>query len=163
VLQTYASSVSEVCTLSVSEVRLQVFYIDVVKIDRDTAHVTMTIHICFKCMLQWFHLFQAYVANVLFECCKSRSIWMLHIHAYCKRMFSSVLNCFKRIFQTFHLDVAYILQWLHTWFSGVLNVYCKCFSCFGRMLNALGLGSGPDGLGGCLRFNGLQGLVWMMT
>jgi hypothetical protein len=27
-------------------------------------------------------------------------------------------------------------------------------------LNALGLGSGPDGLGGCLRFNGLQGLVY---
>jgi hypothetical protein len=111
-----------------------VFYIGVVKIDRDIAHVAMTIYACFKCMLQRFHLFQAYVASVLFECCKSRPIWMLHIYACCKRMFSSVFNCFKRMFQTFYLDVAYILQLLHTWFSGVLNVCCKCFSCFGRML-----------------------------
>jgi len=36
---------------------LQVFYIDVAKIDRDVAHVAMTIHVCFKCMFQMFHLF----------------------------------------------------------------------------------------------------------
>jgi hypothetical protein len=36
----------------------------------------------------------------------------------------------KRMFQVFHLDVAYILQWLHTCFSGVSDVCCKCFSCF---------------------------------
>jgi hypothetical protein len=34
----------------------------------------------------------------------------------------------------FHLDVAYVLQWLHMCFSRVSDVYCKCFNCFGHML-----------------------------
>jgi hypothetical protein len=36
--------------------------------------------------------------------------------------------------QVFHLDVAYVLQCLHTCFPRVLDVCCKCFNCFGRML-----------------------------
>jgi hypothetical protein len=70
---------------------LQVFYIDVVKVDRDVAHVTIVFSsvcskcfICFKCMLQVFHLdvakvdvaytciLQAYVSSisvVSYECC----------------------------------------------------------------------------------------------
>jgi hypothetical protein len=32
-------------------------------------------------------------------------------------MFSSVFSCFKHMFQLFHADVAYTLQWLHMWFS----------------------------------------------
>jgi hypothetical protein len=54
-----------------------------------------------------------------------------------KRMFLSVLSCFKCMFQVFHLDVAYILQWYARVFlvfqiyiasvSVVLDVYCKCF------------------------------------
>jgi hypothetical protein len=65
---------------------LQVFYIniakvdqDAAKVDRNVAHVTMTIHICFKCMLQMFHLYQTYVASVF--------MWMLHIYTCYKRMF----------------------------------------------------------------------------
>jgi hypothetical protein len=41
-----------------------VFYIDVVKVDRDVAHVAMAIHICFKCMFPMFYLFQTYVASI---------------------------------------------------------------------------------------------------
>jgi hypothetical protein len=32
-------------------------YIDVAKVDRDVAHVTMVIHVYFKCMFQIFQLF----------------------------------------------------------------------------------------------------------
>jgi hypothetical protein len=32
--------------------------------------------------------------------------------------------------QVFRLDVAYVLQWLHTCFPGVSDVCCKCFSYF---------------------------------
>jgi hypothetical protein len=48
---------------------LQVFYIDVVKIDRDVAYVA--IHVCLKCMFQMFHWFQEYVvAKVdLYDAC----------------------------------------------------------------------------------------------
>jgi len=47
---------------------LEVFYIDVVKVDRDVVHVAMTIHVCFKCMFQMFDLFSD-------VCCKC-FIWM---------------------------------------------------------------------------------------
>ena len=46
------------------------FYIDVAKIDRDVAHVAMTIHVCFKYMFQMFHLFQMYVTSVYLDVVK---------------------------------------------------------------------------------------------
>jgi hypothetical protein len=42
------------------------FHLDVIKVDRDVAHVAMVIHVCCICMFQMFQLF----ADV---CCKSRS------------------------------------------------------------------------------------------
>jgi hypothetical protein len=48
---------------------LQVFHLDVAKVDLDVAYVAMTIHACFKRM---FHLFQTYVANVSSGCFKNR-------------------------------------------------------------------------------------------
>ena len=45
-------------------------YINVVKVDRDVAHVVIAIHVYFKCMFEMFHLFQTYVASVLSGCCK---------------------------------------------------------------------------------------------
>jgi len=35
---------------------LQIFYLDVAKVDLDVAYVAMPIHICFRRMLQMFHL-----------------------------------------------------------------------------------------------------------
>jgi hypothetical protein len=40
---------------------LQVFHLDVAKVDLDVAYVAMTIHACFKHIFQ-VHLFQTYVA-----------------------------------------------------------------------------------------------------
>jgi hypothetical protein len=37
----------------------------------------------------------------------------------------------------FHLDVVYVLQLLHTCFPRVLDVCCKYFNCFERMLQML--------------------------
>jgi hypothetical protein len=45
---------------------LQVFYLDVVKVDLNVAYVALVMHTCFKCFI----CFRTYVANVLFECCK---------------------------------------------------------------------------------------------
>jgi len=36
--------------------------------------------------------------------------------------------------QVFHLDVAYVLQWLHKCFLVCSHVCCKYFKYFGRML-----------------------------
>jgi hypothetical protein len=81
-----------------------VFYISVAIIYRDVAHVATYVSsvcsdyfICF--ILQIFYL----------DGC-------IYMHG-CKIMFLSIFNCFKRMFQVFHLDVANILQWLHTCFS----------------------------------------------
>jgi hypothetical protein len=51
---------------------LQIFYIDVAKVDWDIAHIAMAIHVRFKCMFQIFHLFQTYVTNISFRCCKTQ-------------------------------------------------------------------------------------------
>jgi hypothetical protein len=44
---------------------LQVFYVDVAKVDRHVAYVAMAIHVCCKRLFKMFHLFfLTYVANV---------------------------------------------------------------------------------------------------
>jgi hypothetical protein len=50
-----------------------VFYIDVVKVDRNVAHVVMTKYACLKPMFQVFQVFRTYDANVSLGFCKSRS------------------------------------------------------------------------------------------
>jgi hypothetical protein len=42
--------------------------------------------------------------------------------------------CFTLMLQVFHANVAYVLQWLHTCFPHVSDICCKCFNCFGHML-----------------------------
>jgi hypothetical protein len=68
-------------------------------------------------------------------CCKSRSGCCVHMHVAttCFKCF----RCFIHMLQVFHLDVAYVLQWLHTYFlsffwcfASVSDVCRKCFSCF---------------------------------
>jgi hypothetical protein len=51
---------------------LQIFNLDVAKVDLDVAYVAMTVHACFKRMFQVFHLFQTSVANVSSRCFKTR-------------------------------------------------------------------------------------------
>jgi hypothetical protein len=44
---------------------LQVFYMDVAKIDRDVTYVTMVVHVCCKLLFPVFYLFfQTYVATM---------------------------------------------------------------------------------------------------
>jgi hypothetical protein len=79
---------------------LQVFYIDVVKVDRDVAHIVMVIHVCFQYMFQMFHLFQMYVASVLSRCCKKLSGCCIYMHV--------AIICFK-YFQVFHIYLYLII------------------------------------------------------
>jgi hypothetical protein len=65
---------------------LQVFYMDVAKVDRDDAYVAVVVHLCCKLLFPMFHLFfQTYVASVF--------IW---IYCICfTHMFASILfGCF---------------------------------------------------------------------
>jgi hypothetical protein len=48
---------------------LQVFRMDVAKIDRDVAYVASVLEVCCKLLFKMFHLFHTYVATVLSRCC----------------------------------------------------------------------------------------------
>jgi hypothetical protein len=87
---------------------LQVFHIDVVKVDWDVAYVAMIIHVCCKLLFLMFHLFfKMYVASVF--------IWILHMfYTYVASGFISMfvyvlqwlLKCFKVFFQVFKMHVS---------------------------------------------------------
>jgi hypothetical protein len=73
---------------------LQLFHMDVAKVDRDVAYVAMVVHACCMRLFSMFHLFLdvcykyvyldvAYVSHV---CCKCFT-WILH-------MFAMVFKCF---------------------------------------------------------------------
>jgi hypothetical protein len=56
VLSVYVASICFKCFICFRSM-LQVFHMDVAKVDRDVAHGAMDIHVCCKCMFQMFHLF----------------------------------------------------------------------------------------------------------
>jgi hypothetical protein len=119
---------------------LQMFYVDVAKVDRDVAYVTMAIHVCCKCLFQLFQLFQTDVARVLSGCyiCFTLMFFDNNVSHLCCDCFIPMLHMFSHICcKCFRLDVTYVLQWLHTCFPRVLDVYCKCFNCFECMLQML--------------------------
>ena len=75
---------------------LEVFHMDVAKIDRDVAYAAKCAasvsDACFKHLFKVFHLFQTYVASVL--------IWMLHtFHTYVARVCSKCFSCFVLMLQ----------------------------------------------------------------
>jgi hypothetical protein len=80
--------------------------------------------------LQWLY---KYVAMVCSQCfiCVFRRMLQVFLSRYC--------ICFTHMLQVFHVEVAYVFEWLHTCSPSVSNVYCKCFNYFGRMLPVLHL------------------------
>jgi hypothetical protein len=60
-----------------------------------------------------------------------RGAYVSHICYKC--FISRCCICFTHMLQVFHLDIAYVLHWLHMCFPGVasvstvLDAYCKCF------------------------------------
>jgi hypothetical protein len=69
---------------------LQLFYIDVAKVDQDVAYIAIVVHVCYKCLLPMFHLcFWMYVTSVF--------IWMLHMfHTYVACVLSGCCVCLQR-------------------------------------------------------------------
>jgi hypothetical protein len=103
------------------------FHVDVAKVDRNIAYVTMAIHICYKRLFQIFMLFQMDVARVLSRYCICFTLMLQVFHPDVAYVFTHVASDSSRC-------VAYVLQWLHTCFPHVSDVCYKCFYCFRRML-----------------------------
>jgi energy-converting hydrogenase Eha subunit C len=89
ILQMYVSSVSDVSGM------LQVFRIDVAKVDRDVAYVASVSEACRNRLFIMLYLFQTYVASVFY-------LDVAHVsHLCCKSIF--------KMFQLFHYYVALYL------------------------------------------------------
>jgi hypothetical protein len=85
---------------------------------------------CCICCNGYTHILQASVPNVsiisYIRC--TCFMWVLHMfHTYIASVSSGCCICFTYNMQGFHLDVAYVLQWLHMCFSRVSDVCCTCF------------------------------------
>jgi hypothetical protein len=77
---------------------LQVFYVDVAKVGRDVAYVTMAIHAGCKRLFQLFQLFQTDVARVLH---------MFHTYVFLTTVFYTyVASVSSRCCICFHIYVA---------------------------------------------------------
>jgi hypothetical protein len=86
-LKTHVASACFKCFICM----LQVFHVDVTKVDQDVAYVAMAIYVCCKRLFQMFHLFfRRLLQMCLFGC-----------YIY-----------FTYMLQVFYLDVKYALQWL---------------------------------------------------
>jgi hypothetical protein len=57
---------------------LQVFHVDVAKVDLDVAYVAMAIHVYCKLLFQMFQLFQTDVARILSRCCICFTLMLFH-------------------------------------------------------------------------------------
>jgi hypothetical protein len=118
---------------------LQLFNIDVAKVDRNVAQVAMAIHVCSKCFICFRRILQVFylgVAKIDLDV------------AYTSKRF----RCFHTYVVSVSSRYCIYLHWLHTCFyvfSGVFvsvsNICCKCFSYFERMLQVFYLGSRGDG------------------
>jgi hypothetical protein len=75
---------------------LQVFHMDVTKVDQDVSYVTMVVHVCCKCMFQMFHLFFKCMLQVyLYGCCLTHMLQIYYLNvAMFFNDFSSVFRCF---------------------------------------------------------------------
>jgi hypothetical protein len=97
----------------------QLFHTDVV-IDRDVAHVAMTIHVCCKCMFQMFLLFQCmlqvYILNNLAFFKRMLQVFYLDV-AYVASVCFKCFTYFKRTLQVFYMNVVYDAVPTH--------IYCK--------------------------------------
>jgi hypothetical protein len=83
---------------------LQIFHLDVSKVDLDVVHVAMAIHACFKCficfihMLQMFHLDVAKIDLILHVCCGYTHMFQAHFYSV-SHVSDICCKCFIWMFQ----------------------------------------------------------------
>jgi hypothetical protein len=94
------------------------------------AHVANVCFKCFRCFSGTLHVFHLDVAKVDPDV----AYVSMSIHVCCKRLFQCFI-CFSRhMLQVFHLNVAYF-----TMAFKCFQLFCKCFICFGCMLQVFHL------------------------
>jgi hypothetical protein len=106
---------------------LQMFHVDVVKVDWDVA---MTIHVCCKRLFQMFQLFQTDVAHVLFGCCIRLTLMLqlLHPDVTCFHTYvASVFIWMLHMFCNGYTRVSLMFQTYVASISTISDVCCKYF------------------------------------
>jgi hypothetical protein len=94
---------------------LQVFHMDVTKVDREVAYVAMVVHMYCKLLFPIFQL-QTYDASVF--------IWMLHM------FYTYVVSVFILMLHMFHTYVVSVFIWMlhmfHAYVASILSGCCVC-------------------------------------
>ena len=90
---------------------MQVFHMNVAKIDRDVVYVAMVVHVCYKLLFPTFHLFFRHILQVCLSRCCICFTYMLQVFYRC-------CVCVYNGFQVF-LDT----------FASVSDICFKCFIC----------------------------------
>jgi hypothetical protein len=76
---------------------LQVFHIDVTKVDRGVVYVASVLEACCKRLFKIFHLLQTYVAMCFYVASCKCFIWMLHMfHTHISSVCYKYFICFRR-------------------------------------------------------------------
>ena len=102
-LYTHVSSVYFKCFICFRRM-LQVFYLDVTKVDLNVAKVDL--YVAYTCMLQ---VYVSSILGVSYVCCK-RFIWILHM--FCNGYSATHVFswCFRRILKVFQLFRTYVVS-----------------------------------------------------
>jgi hypothetical protein len=92
-----------------------VLYIDVIKVDRDVAHVAYIASVSDKCCKRFdldvaLHILHTYVVRVCFKC-----------FIYFSFMLQQVFSCCK--LQVFYLDVAYVAVAIHVCYKCMFQMF----------------------------------------
>ena len=80
---------------------LQLFHMDVAKVDRDVAYVAIALHVSCERLFQLIQIFKSYVASVLYGYCKSRSGCCICCNGYTRMLQASVPNVSSVFFHTY--------------------------------------------------------------
>jgi hypothetical protein len=102
VFQAFQTHVASLC-FRCFRYMLQMFRIDVSKVNLSVTHIAMVIHVCFKCFIYFRRLLQMFHLNVS----------KVAIHACFKRFI-----CFRLLLQMFHLNVSKLGFVLHILYVG---------------------------------------------
>jgi hypothetical protein len=117
---------------------LQVFHMDVEKVDQDIACVAMVVHVCCKLMFSMFHLFffltydaSMFYLDVAYVFTNMMQVFYLDV-AYVYNGFKCFCKCFRRMFQIFLFVFERMLQLLHLDVSKLDRVLHRphCLFCY---------------------------------
>jgi hypothetical protein len=91
---------------------LQVFHVDIAKVERDVAYVAIVVYVCCKRLFLTFHLFSTICCKCVYYLCITHMMQLFYLDVV------YVCNDFQVFLQVFETHVSSI--------SSIFFLFCKC-------------------------------------